>query len=110
MNAIGERKGFIEIGSDEKDTRSVGRGLAQSVVNVTSRLDVESARRFSGNNEFRIATQLARKDNLLLIAARQLARVLLRIARADVVTADEISGRALGLALIPSRRSDGDVL
>ena len=56
---------------------------------VLDRADVEAARRLRGDQHLRVARDLARGDDLLLVAAREAARARQRAAAAHVELPDQ---------------------
>ena len=63
--------------------------LDQAAVHELDRADVEAPRRLGGDQDARVAVDLAREHDLLLVAARQGAAGRLRAAAADVVLLDQ---------------------
>ncbi len=110
MNGIAEGKGFVEIGSDEKDGGAAVGGGAQFVVNEPGRFDVEAARRLGGDDDLRLPLQLAGQDDFLLVASGERAGTLHRRLRTDVESLDERGCSLRRFAGPPARLGQCDVL
>ena len=86
------------ISSSSSETSRIARALVallhEPAVHELDRADVEPARRLRGDQHARVAVDLAREHDLLLVAAREAARPRVRPAAADVVGLDQPSPRA----------------
>ena len=81
------------ISSSSSETSRIARPSSRSsieaAVDELDRADVEPARRLRGDQDARVAVDLAREHDLLLVAAGEAARARLRAAAADVVLLDQ---------------------
>ena len=83
-DAVRQLEDLVKLGRDEQDGRArvpLGDDL---VVDELDRADVEPACRLVGDEQRQVALELARDDQLLLIAARQRARRDVGRRRPDV--------------------------
>src|SRR5207248_10833534 len=81
---VGERHHLLELQRDEQDRPPlVALGYEPSMEEL-DRADVDPARRLRGDQDLRVACDLARDDNFLLVAAGEAARPCPRAAAADV--------------------------
>ena len=114
-DAVGERQHLLELERDEQDRAPLVALLDEPPVQVLDRADVEAARRLRRDQHLRVARDLARDDDLLLVAAREPARARQRAAAAHVELADQrcararraASGRASPTSRPAARRSRG---
>ncbi len=70
---VGEREDLLELERDEQDRAALVALLDQPAVDELDRADVEAARRLGGDQDLRVAVDLAREHDLLLVAARERA-------------------------------------
>jgi len=68
-DAVGHLEDFIEVGADEQDADAAGSRLDHAVVDKARRADVQSARGMHGDEQVGLRLELARGDDLLLVAA-----------------------------------------
>ena len=83
--------------SSSETSRIAAAGVAlrdQAAVDELDRADVEAARRLRGDEHARVAGDLARDHDLLLVAARQRRRPACRPAAAHVVLLEQRAARA----------------
>ena len=71
---VGEREDLLELERDEQDRAALVALLDQAPVDELDRADVEAARRLRGDQDARVAVDLAREHDLLLVAARERRR------------------------------------
>ena len=88
-DAVGEREHLLELERDEEDRASHVALLDEPPVEVLDRADVETARRLRGDEHARVAIDLTRGDELLLVPAREVPRLRLRVAAAHVELLDQ---------------------
>src|SRR5262249_38749014 len=69
-DAVGEREDLLELERDEEHGTTGVALLDEPAVNELDRADIEAARRLCGDEHPRLAVDLAREDDLLLVAAR----------------------------------------
>ena len=81
---VGEREDLVQLERDEQDAAALVALLDEPPVDELDRAHVEAARRLRGDQHLRVAVDLAREDDLLLVAAREAAGVRVRPAAADV--------------------------
>ena len=93
-NAVREREHLVELERDEQDRVTLVPLGDEPLVHVLDRTDVQPARRLRRDQHDRIARDLARDDDLLLVAAGEGARERERPAAADVELLDQ-TGRPL---------------
>src|SRR5439155_22480478 len=74
---------------DEQHSAALVSLLDQAPVDELDRADVEAASRLRRDQHLRVTVDLAREDDLLLVAARERGRVRLRSSAAHVELADE---------------------
>ena len=72
-DAVGEREHLVELERDEQDRAALVALGDEPPVHVLDRADVEAARRLRRDQHVRVARDLARDDDLLLVAARERA-------------------------------------
>ena len=72
-HAVGERADLLQLERDEQHAAAGVALLEQPPVDELDRADVEPARRLRGDRDLRLLGELARDDDLLLVAARQRA-------------------------------------
>ena len=97
---VGQLQDLVELGRDEQDG---GAGVAlgdRLAVDELDAADVQAARRLIEDEQLQVAAELARHDDLLLVAARQRAR-------RDVADGVRMSNRSMRS---PAPRSDGGVV
>src|SRR5581483_5880120 len=87
-NPVGEREDLVELERDEQDRATLFAFLDEPPVEELDGADVEAAGGLGGDQHLRVARDLARRDHLLLIAARERARARERAAAAHVELAD----------------------
>ena len=100
-DAIADGDDLLELGADDEDG---GTGIAlldDPLVDVLDRADVETARRLRRDDQLDRPRELARDDDLLLVAARQRARQRVDRRRPDV----EVAGRRLRASARMASRS-----
>src|SRR6478736_6247032 len=68
---VGQREHLLELERDEEDRSSLVAFLDQAAVDEFDRADVEPSRRLSGDQDLRVAVDLTREHDLLLVAAGQ---------------------------------------
>src|SRR5438067_1557323 len=104
-DAVADRAQLVEVGGDDDHRRACPRRRAQRVVQAARRRQVEPARRLCGDDELRrgSALELARGDELLLVAAREVACPRERIRRAHVEGADQLRRLASPAGAIDER-------
>ena len=91
---VGQGVDLVQLGGDQEH-RAAGGLLVQDLPpHELDRADVEAARGLRGQEELRIAVQLAREDQLLLVPAGEGARGHVDVPGADVVLLDEAARRA----------------
>src|SRR5215211_8274590 len=83
-DAVGERQDLFQLQRDEQDRAALVALLDEPAMDELDRADVEPARRLGGQQDARIALDLAGDDHLLLIAARQRGGPRERPTAADV--------------------------
>src|SRR6184192_71067 len=90
-DAIAERAQLVEVERDDEHRRALGACVAQRVVDAAGSAEVETARRLYRDHQprRRAAGELARCDQFLLVAAREIAGAGERLGRADVEFADQ---------------------
>src|ERR1700678_214697 len=71
QDAVGKSQKFQQVGRDQKNGASRGRELADHVVVLSLRADVDAARRLIQNKNGRLGQEPARKNRLLLVTARE---------------------------------------
>ncbi len=94
LDRVREPDQLVEVGADEEDGEAAAPGVAQLVPDAGLRADVDAAGGVRGDEQQRLAGQLAADDELLLVAARQRRRRDVDARRADVEVRDD----ALGVA------------
>ena len=83
-DAVGEREDLVEFDRDQQH-RLAGVALGDdALVDEFDRADVDAARRLADQQDLRIALDLARQHELLLIAAGEIGGLEQRRARPDV--------------------------
>src|SRR5437764_941267 len=104
-DAVADRAQLVEVGGDDDHRRACPRRRAQRVVQAARRRQVEPARRLCGDDELRRGSslELARGDELLLVAAREVACPRERIRRAHVEGADQLRRLASPAGAIDER-------
>ena len=70
-DAVGEREDLLELERDEQDRAPLVALLDEPAVDELDRADVEAARGLGGQQDARVALDLAGDDDLLLVAARE---------------------------------------
>ena len=70
---VREREDLVELERDEQDRPPPVALGDEPAMEVLDRADVEAARRLRGDEDLRVAIDLARRDELLLIAAGEAA-------------------------------------
>jgi len=93
-DAIGERQNLLQLERDEQDGFTFVSLLDEALVDEFDRTDVEPARRLSGDQQARVAVDLARQHDLLLVAARQRGAACLRSAAAHVELLQQLASPA----------------
>ena len=83
-DAVGEREDLLQLERDEQDAATLVALLDEAPVHELDRADVEAAGRLRGDQHARVAVDLAREDDLLLVATGEPAGTRLRPAAADV--------------------------
>ena len=87
------------ISSSSSETSRIAAALValldQAAVDELDRADVEAARRLRGDQDLRVAVDLAREDDLLLVAAGEAAGARRRPAAADVELLDQRPARSI---------------
>ena len=78
---VRERQDLLELERDEQDAAALVALGDEPPVDELDRADVEPARRLRGDQHARVAVDLAREDDLLLVAAREAAGARLRRRR-----------------------------
>ena len=73
---VGHLEDLVELGGDEQDGRAGVALLDHLAVDELDAADVEAARRLIQHQQLQVAIELARDDDLLLVSARERARVL----------------------------------
>src|SRR6185437_4917333 len=98
--AVGEPGDFFGIRGDQQDTEPLVGQLAYLPIDFLAGADIDAARRLFEDQQLQLAEQPARKTDLLLVAARQGADLLLGPAGPDGQAADPLADRRLFLALV----------
>ena len=88
-DAVGQREHLVELERDEQDRVTRVALGDQPPMDVLDRADVEPARRLRRDQDDRVARDLARDDDLLLVAAGERPREGERAAAADVELLDQ---------------------
>ena len=101
-DAVADGEHLVELGADDEDRGPLVALLHDPLVDVLDRADVEAAGGLRGDDELERARELAGDDDLLLVAARQRARVGVDPGRPDVVVLDRLLG---GLRRSPCGRA-----
>src|SRR3954447_22448760 len=83
-DAVGEREDLLELERDEEHGLPCVPLLDEPPVDELDRADVEAARRLRRDQHLRVAVDLAREHDLLLVAARERVRRRRRRAAPDV--------------------------
>ena len=81
---VGEREDLLELERDEQHCAALVPLLDEPAVDELDRADVETARRLRRDQHLRVAVDLAREHDLLLVAAREATGERLRPAAANV--------------------------
>ena len=81
---VGEREDLLQLERDEQYRTPLVALLDEAAMDELDRTDVEAARRLGRDQHLRVAIDLAREHDLLLIAAREATGERLRAAAADV--------------------------
>ena len=89
---VGEREDLLELERDEQDRAALVALGDEAAVEELDRPHVEAARRLGRDQHLRVARDLARDDDLLLVAAGEAARARLRAAAAHVELLDQPCG------------------
>ena len=98
-DAVGRARGPPRVrGSRAGPPCRASRSARICAVHELDRADVEPARRLRGDEQLRIAPDLARDDDLLLVAAGEVAGEHARSGRADVVVGDALARRSSPIA------------
>ena len=69
---------FLEFGGNHQHAEPLVGELLDEALDLGLRADVDAARRFVEDQQFRVHREPARQQHLLLIAARELADCLIR--------------------------------
>ena len=72
---------FLELGGDHQDAEALVGELADQRLDLGLGADVDAARRLVEDQELRIGAEPAREQHLLLVAAGELANLLLGARR-----------------------------
>src|SRR3984957_2579506 len=99
-NAIRHRQNFRQLRRNDDDRDAGLRHVDEEIVDLHLGADVDAARRFVDNQDFWPERQPARQHDLLLIAARELARRLFRARHADRQELAELVDQYVLLALV----------
>src|SRR3954464_292472 len=83
-DAVRQRQDLLELGRDEQDRAAFVALLDEAPVDELDRADVEPARRLCSEQDARVAADLAREHDLLLVSARERRGACARAAAADV--------------------------
>ena len=86
---VREREDLLELERDQQDAAALVALLDETSVDELDRPDVETARRLRSDQHARVAVDLAREHDLLLIASREPAGARLGAAAAHVELLDE---------------------
>ena len=89
---VRERQDLVQLERDEQHGAPLVALLDEPPVDELDRADVEAARRLRGEQHARVAADLAREHDLLLVAARQRRSARLRAAAADVELVEQLRG------------------
>ena len=87
---VGHLEDLVELGRHEQHGRAGVALVDHLVVDELDAAHVQAARRLVEDEQLEVAVELARDDDLLLVAARERARVDRRRRRADVVLGDAL--------------------
>ena len=88
-----EGEQLVEVFGDEERRRAARPLLPQGVVDRLGRADVDAARRVDGDDQAGPTGQLAREQQLLLVAAGEGAQLGPAAGRLDVVVGDQAVGK-----------------
>ena len=89
---VADGEDLVELRAHDQDRRAGVALLDEPPVDVLDRADVEAARRLRGEDELHRHRELARDDDLLLVAARQGAGQRVDRRRPDVEVLDALRG------------------
>ena len=92
---VGERQDLVQLERDEQDRATLVALLDEPPVEVLDRAHVEAARRLRRHEHARVARDLARGDDLLLVAARERAADRPRPAAAHVELPIRLAARSI---------------
>ena len=81
---VGEGEDLFQLQRDEQDGTALVALLDEAAVDELDRADVETPRRLGRDQHLRVAIDLAREHDLLLVTAREATGERLRAAAADV--------------------------
>src|SRR5260370_19088068 len=81
---VREGPDLIELARDEKHRAAAAPLLEEPLPDVLGRPDVEASGRLAHDDELRLLRELASEDDLLLVAAREVADDRARVRRPDV--------------------------
>ena len=93
-DAVGEREDLLQVLADQKHRAAARAERQELAVDELGRADVDAARRLRGEQDFRLARDLAGEQRLLQIAAGERAGARLRAGGADVEALDLIGREA----------------
>ena len=106
-DAVGEVEDLVQLERHEQDGAARVALLDQAAVHELDGADVEAARGLRGDHQARVGVDLARQDELLLVAARERARGRRGAAAAHVVGLDPLGrARGHGVAVEPAAARD----
>ena len=89
QDAVRQAYQFSHLGRDQEDRHAVGGKALDEAVDLGLGADVDAAGRLVQDQDLRLAGDPAGEDNLLLVAARQLADRLLQRWRLDAKAFDK---------------------
>ena len=104
QDAVGQREDLVELDRDQQDRLAGVAQRDEAAVDELDRADVDAARRLADEQHLRVALDLARQHDLLLVAAGEFGGLQPRRRRADVVALHLARrGRATIAAMIEER-------
>ena len=92
QDPVRERQDLVELQRDQQDRAAFVALLHETAVEVLDRAHVEASGRLRGDQHLRVAGDLARRHDLLLVAAREPACARQRTAAAHVELPDQRAG------------------
>ena len=91
QDAVRERQDLVQLERDQKHGLAVVASPDQLAMNEFDRADVEAAGRLGGDQDARLASDLTREHDLLLITAGECSCACLRAPAADVVLPEQVA-------------------